>query len=68
MSVEPNSIKAFVEATKKDAGQSFILEILAMFGFTLTFAQVLSRRGGIKIRSPGGVYRTFKLTGNGWPG
>ncbi|MFC1858431.1 hypothetical protein ACFL9U_10480 [Thermodesulfobacteriota bacterium] len=58
MSVESNSIKAFFEAAKKDAGQSFILDILALFVFTLTFARVLSRRGGIRIRSPGGIYRT----------
>ncbi|MFC1857609.1 hypothetical protein ACFL9U_06215 [Thermodesulfobacteriota bacterium] len=42
MSVESNSIKALVEAANTDAGESFLLEILALFGLTLTFARVLS--------------------------
>ena len=42
MSVESNSTKAFVEAMKKDDGKSLFLEILVLFGFTLTFARVLS--------------------------
>ena len=42
MSVESNSRKAFVEADNNVAGGSFLLEVAALFDFTLTFARVLS--------------------------
>ena len=42
MSVEPNSIKAFVEVLRVGFSDTSLFEIEAMFGFTLTFARVLS--------------------------
>ncbi|MFC1857890.1 hypothetical protein ACFL9U_07645 [Thermodesulfobacteriota bacterium] len=42
VSVESNSVKAFVEAEKMDVGERFLLEILVLFGFTLIYARVLS--------------------------
>jgi len=42
VSVEPNSIKAFVEVLRMGFSDTSLFEIEAMFGFTLTFTRVLS--------------------------
>ena len=42
VSIEPNTVKAFVGTTKRGTYHSIFLKTLAMFGFMLTFVRVLS--------------------------